>query len=242
MGRLRGNPTIPVRMHSTFARPRLRAIAAWSFTLAVHLLLAERLLVSTRVMPPLPTARMEVEIVLAEPLPSPPPPVPRVAPPTMVSGQMARAPVRRIRDETPLAAPAQAAPADPLADTERAVLERQARAAASQFVRENPPERRPFAGRDLDALLPDADQGVLPGFRPRAQGELSELARRLAALASKGVPSAAVNHDAMTDLLTEGWEARHHGSDIGPCMARSGALDREVARALCLGKPLPQSD
>jgi hypothetical protein len=224
------------------ARPRPRAIAAWSFSLAVHLLLAERLLVSTHVVPPWPTARMDVEIVLAEPLPTPPPPVPRVAPPTLVSGQMAGAPVRRIRDETPLAASAQAAPADPLADTERAVLERQARAAASQFVRENPPERRPFAGRDLDALLPDADAGVLPGIRPRAQGELSEPARRLAALASTGIPSAAVNHDAMSDLLTEGWEARHHGSDIGPCLARSGALDREVARALCLGKPLPQSD
>lgn len=232
-------------MRPSIARPRLRAIAAWSFTLAVHLLLAERLLVGTRVMPPLPTARMEVEIVLAEPLPSPPPPVPRSAAPTIVSGQVTDAPVREIRDETPLAVPVTPPTppsVDPLADTGRAVLERQARAAASQYVREHPPERRPFAGRDLDALLPDADQGVLPGFRPRAQDELSELARRLAALASMGVPSAAVNHDAMTDLLIEGWEARHHGSDIGPCMARAAALDTETARALCLGKPLPMRD
>ena len=228
-------------MRLPIARPRLRAVAAWSFTIAVHLLLAERLLVSTRALPPSATPRMEVEIVLAETAP-PAPAAPPLAAVPAVTDKPRVTPVEQIQAGPPVVDPEPPAPADPLADTERAVLERQARAAASQYVREHPPERRPFSGRDLDALLPDADQGVLPGFRPRAQGELSELARRLAALASKGVPSAAVNHDAMTDLLTEGWEARHHGSDIGPCMARSGALDREVARALCLGKQLPPPD
>jgi hypothetical protein len=226
-------------MRPSIARPRLRAVAAWSFTLAVHLLLAERLIVGTPALPPAHSGRMEVEITLVEPLP---PPVPATAAsPEVTSGVTGPRP-RLIRIETPLAAAAQQARVDPLTETGRAVLDRQARAAASQYVREHPPERRPFAGRDLDALLPDADQGVLPGFRPRAEREASALARRLAALAGMGVPSAAVNHDAMTDLLIEGWEARHHGSDIGPCLARSAALDREVARALCLGKPLPQAD
>jgi hypothetical protein len=51
VGRLCGSPTILVRVDPTIVRPQRRACAAWSFTVPVHLLLAERLLVRTRGMP-----------------------------------------------------------------------------------------------------------------------------------------------------------------------------------------------
>jgi hypothetical protein len=232
-------------MPSSTIRPRPRALAAWSVTLAIHLVLAERLLVGTRALPPSPPpARMAVEIRLDEPLP-PPPAQPAAGSP--VIPVRAAEPPRRPSPtalEAPSAAPSPFTRADPLAEPESAVLARQARAAASQYVREHPQQRAPFAGRDLDAMVPDADQGVLPGFRPRAEETgPAQLARRLAGMAGAAVPQAASDHDAMSDQLIGGWWAgRDHGDDTGPCRARTGALDAETARALCLGKPLPARD
>jgi hypothetical protein len=51
VGRLCGSLTIAVRVDPTIVRPQRCACADWSFTVPVHPLLAERLLVRTRGMP-----------------------------------------------------------------------------------------------------------------------------------------------------------------------------------------------
>lgn len=95
------------------------------------------------------------------------------------------------------------------------------------------PERRPFAGRDLDAMLPDGDNGKLPGFRPQTSDQRAEVLRKLGQILSSGVPTAAMDYDAPTDLLTEGWEAKHHGSDMAACERQYEELDADLRRQMC---------
>lgn len=116
----------------------------------------------------------------------------------------------------------------------RISIDQQRANVAAEIARESAPLRRPFRGRSIDAMLPDGDKGMLPGFRPRTVDEPpSQLMRKFGQMLSQGVPSAAVDPDAPMDLLTEGWEAKHHGSDLAACELQYEELDPDLRRMMC---------
>jgi hypothetical protein len=112
-------------------------------------------------------------------------------------------------------------------------LEQSRVAAAEEIAKESAPERRAFAGRSIDAMLPGGDTGKLPGFRPRTVEETSDLKRQIGKLLQRGVPAAATDYDAPLDLLTEGWERAHHSSDQAECDREYAQFDSDLRHQLC---------
>ncbi|GMU43078.1 MAG: hypothetical protein AMXMBFR25_10640 [Lysobacterales bacterium] len=218
-------------------------IVAVSGTLLLHLWVIDRLLAGTEVLPGVRTLRpLTVDVALIEPgppqtepapePPSPPPSpplVPPLPPPAARVVETLRRPSVAITTPSPPvpATPVERKPA-PLAD-----LEAQREAIAAEIARERAPARRAFAGRSLDAMLPDAETGILPGLRPRTHDGAREWGRRLGALLQGGLPQAAVDPEAPLDPLTDRWEQAHHGSDLATCERQYEELDHEMRRMLC---------
>ncbi len=212
-----------------------RRVFAMVATFTLHLLLIGWLLRETQVEAPLfQREAIEIELrdfeVPAQPLPPPrpvgavPPPVPELR---AVPRPQAPAIITEIAVEE-LAEPSVPAPTDL-----RARIEHQRRAVASDIARENAPERRAFAGRSIDAMLPDKENVKLPTFRPKTHDGMRDTLRRLGNMVSIGVPRAAADYHAPLDLLTEGWEDRHHSSDMKDCDREYAQFDAEMRRQLC---------
>lgn len=215
--------------------PSIQRIAAWTGTLLLHVLLVALLIRETRVvLQPRTTTALTVEIALDLPAPTPPP-APAAPTPTPEPVARASAPAR---SPAPAPAPAVASvrlpeAAIPPATTLGQRVEAQRVEAAATVAAEHAPPRRPFAGRDLDAMLPDGDRGTLPGFRPRTSEGGSEVLRKLGQVLNTRLPSAAVDFHAPMDQLTERWEASHHGSDLAACEQQYQDLDADLRRQMC---------
>lgn len=232
--------------------PAIFRISALAGTLTLHLLAVGHLLRSTEASPqarwlrPLVVAiELPVDEVDVEPEATPPPPPAGPAPPA--DPPRPPLPARRPAAAAPgidataltiTTAPASdtvvPASPDPIPPEARAAirLDQQRSAVAAEIARENAPKRRAFSGRSLDAMLPGADSGRLPGLRPRVRGGGRELARKLKSM-WMGLPQAAVDRDAVLDPLTERWEEAHHGSDLAACERQYLELDRELRRQMC---------
>ncbi|MGE4072125.1 MAG: hypothetical protein AB7E72_13220 [Lysobacterales bacterium] len=210
-------------------------IAAWTGTLVLHTLIIGNLWRDTAVRPALiERTALTVDIALIE-TPPPVPPKPATGAPAAParpqpvavrpSGPTAMSPLPANATEPELILP------DPVAPSLR--LEQSRVAVAAEIARENAPRRRAFAGRSIDAMLPGADTGKLPGFRPQTVEESNGLARQIGQMLSMGVPSAAVDYHAPLDLLTEGWENRHHSSDQADCDRRYAQFESDLRHQLC---------
>lgn len=207
-------------------------LLALSGSLLLHLLIVERLFEVTSVLPEVRVARsLEVEILLDDTLREASPAVPVASipePPAAapVPPQPPPAAARGMPLPTPVAAPPEPAATPPDLAAQRAAV-------AAEIAREGAPARAAFAGRSLDALLPDGETGLLPGFRPRPKDGVRDWGRRLGALLQPNLPQAAVDTDAPLDLLTEGWERAHHASELDACERQYEQLDRELRRQMC---------
>jgi len=226
------------RLASKQRRPlSLARIAALTGTLVLHIVLIAQLWLNARVVPQ-QRLRSAITLELYGPEQQPPvvPQLP-LPPPAMAVDSVATVP--RVRVE-----PAAAAPVVNVEEGARDVefvlppapvvsLDEQRAGVAAEMARESAPVRRAFRGRSIDAMLPDGDKGMLPGFRPRTVDDPGKLMRNLGQMLSQGVPSAAVDPDAPMDLLTEGWEAKHHGSDLAACELQYEELDADLRRKMC---------
>jgi hypothetical protein len=207
----------------------LARIAALTGTLVLHILVFAQLWLNARVVP---EQRIRSAITLelyqaqAQPPPGPPQPQPQPATVVIPARPEAVAPGPQV-DAGEVAQEIELRPAP------RVSIDQQRASVAAEIARENAPVRRPFRGRSIDAMLPDGDKGMLPGFRPRTVDDPSKLMRKFGQMLSQGVPSAAVDPDAPMDLLTEGWEARHHGSDLAACELQYEELDPDLRRKMC---------
>lgn len=210
-------------------RPSARRVLAWAGTLLLHLAMIQALWQGTRVEPPAPRPA-PIEVLLYDFVtPSPP------MPPSAEASEEKRASTRR-----PVSAPRDVAPAETIEVVDQrppieAAIDWQA--LRERAVREQlgQPRRAPFAGKDLGSQLPGADNRRLPGFRPPSRDDLLTRARNLAQALAQPVPRAAAEHDAMTDLLTEDWEARHHASDLQACERQYPQFEPAMRRRLCGG-------
>jgi hypothetical protein len=215
----------------------LARIAALTGTLVLHILVVAQLWLTARVVPQ-QRLRSAITVQLYQPEELPPsgPSLPEPASPQAV---VAAPLVRPLRSELDAPSPSVDAQADAAqveyvpAAPPGANIELQRAQIAAEIARENAPVRRPFRGRSIDAMLPDGDKGMLPGFRPRTVDDPSKLMRKFGQMLSQGVPAAAVDPDAPMDLLTEGWEARHHGSDLASCELQYEELDADLRRKMC---------
>lgn len=213
-----------------------RRVFAMVATFTLHLLLIGWLIRETQVQAPSFT-REAIEIELrdfetpAQPLPPPRPPG-ALPPPVPELRAVPRPQAPSI--DTEVAVEELAEPSEEPAPTDlRARIEHQRREVAADIARENAPERRAFAGRSIDAMLPDKENVKLPTFRPKTHDGMRDTLRRLGNMISIGVPSAATEYDSPTDLLTEGWENRHHSSDMADCDREYAQFDAELRRQLC---------
>jgi hypothetical protein len=210
----------------------LARIAALTGTLVLHILAFALLWLNARAVPE-QRLRSAITLELYQAQERPP-----VGPP-----EWQAQPVIRV-EKTTAARPGTIAPA-PQVDADEGVqeiellpaprfsIDQQRTNVAAEIARESAPLRRPFRGRSIDAMLPDGDKGMLPGFRPRTVDDPSKLMRKFGQMLSQGVPSAAVDPDAPMDLLTEGWEAKHHGSDLQACELQYEELDPDMRRKMC---------
>ncbi len=212
-------------------------IAALTGTLVLHILVVAQLWLTARVVP---QQRLRSAITLQLYAPEEQPPVgPPQLEPVARTPQAAAATAAPVRVESVATIAPDAVDADVpevrfVTPSEPAVSIAEQRAnVAAEIARENAPVRRPFRGRSIDAMLPDGDKGMLPGFRPRTVDDPSKLMRKFGQMLSQGVPSAAVDPDAPMDLLTEGWEAKHHGSDLASCELQYEELDADLRRKMC---------
>jgi hypothetical protein len=216
-------------------------ISAWTGTLVLHILVIAQLLLSTTVVPQVrdrEALTIDVELSVS---PEPPPPRRPESTPAPAASAVAAAPKVAARAvATPNPPPANASPAspqssstlpDPVSLSTR--IDQQRTIVAAEIARENAPKRRPFRGRSIDAMLPGADSGKLPGFRPRTHDDNADALRRFTQMLQRGLPSAATDFDAPTDLLTEGWEAAHHGSDLAACERQYEQFESDLRRQLC---------
>lgn len=229
-----------VRKHVEIATGRhamsLARVCAWTFTFTLHVLALAYVWRVTQMVPQLQgPAAITVTVYLPD---TPPPPRPLAAPPPVQT--IDRRPVAPVASQPKLEeppAPPVEAQVDSLELPEPVSLSRrieQTRSeVAAEIARENAPARRAFQGRSLDAMVPDAGNGKLPGFHPRTGATPSDAMRGLAQMLSRGVPTAATDPDAPSDLLTEGWEAAHHGSDLAACELQYEELDADLRRQMC---------
>lgn len=215
----------------------LARIAALTGTLTLHIVVFAQLWLNARVVP---QQRMRSAITVELYQAEDPPPVQPVAPeqpPPTIDHPMPRVPPRE------RVAPAEVEPVEAIEEppldavvVEPSLGERidqQRSAVAAEIARENAPARRLFRGRPIDAMLPDGDKGTLPGFRPRTADDPSKLMRKFGQVLSQNLPSAAWDQDAPMDLLTEGWETKHHGSDLAGCELQYQELDADLRRQMC---------
>lgn len=225
----------------TLRRPlSLTRIAAWTGTMVLHLLMigvlwhhtAVRFTVDER-----KAMTVDIDLVEATPPPQPKAPAPMepaatatASVPSATISNRATPPARVASEPVPAAEDALILP-EPVAPSMRLAQSRVA--VAAEIAEENAPKRRAFAGRPIDAMLPGADSGKLPGFRPKTFEETSHFARQLGKLLQKGVPTAATVYDAPLDLLTEGWENAHHSSDQAECDRRYESFDADLRHQLC---------
>lgn len=215
----------------------LARICAWTFTFTVHVLAFAYVWRVTQMVPQLqgPSA-LTVSVYLPDPLP-PPRPQPEVAanPPSERRVTSVTAAPTSASVAPPVAA--SAPPSEPLLLPEpvslSARIEQTRTQVAAEIARESAPKRRAFQGRSLDAMVPDAGNGKLPGFHPRTGATPNDALRSLAKMLGGGVPTAATDPDAPTDLLTERWEAAHHGSDLAACELQYEELDADLRRQMC---------
>jgi len=215
----------------------LARIVALSGTLVLHILVFAQMWLTARVVPQ-QYVRSAITVQLYQPdeQPPSPPASPEPAPSVEVVAAPLPRPQRRMTE--PPSPSLDAAPDAPDVEYVEAPLpdvgfEAQRAQIAAEIARENAPVRRAFRGRSIDAMLPDGDNGLLPGFRPRTVDETASLMRKFGQMLSIGVPTAAVDPDAPMDLLTEGWEARHHGSDLAACELQYEQLDADLRRKMC---------
>lgn len=231
-GRVRKRVQIAIGRHAQ----SLARICAWTFTFTVHLLAIGYVWRVTQVVPQLqgPSALTVAVYLRDEPPPQRPqpaaPPIPTPAAEAAAATRIAARPVS-IADAVPEPPPEPVDLPEPVSLSRR--IEQTRTEVAAEIAREQAPQRRAFQGRSLDAMVPDAGNGKLPGFRPRTGATPSDAMRGLANLLSRGVPTAATDPDAPTDLLTEGWEAKHHGSDLAACELQYEELDPDMRRQMC---------
>jgi hypothetical protein len=205
-------------------------------TFTVHVLLVGWLVQRTQVRPPqLHYDSMTVEIADLTPMPEElPPPRPQavgvatVARPLRPVSQ--RVATQVAPPETAVGTPIEKAP-EPT--DLHARIDYQRREVAADIARENAPARRPFAGRSLDAMLPDAENTKLKNFHPRVHDARRDFMRKLAGVVALTVPTAARDYHAPVDPLTERWEAAHHSSDMADCDREYARFDAEMRRQLC---------
>jgi hypothetical protein len=210
----------------------LARIVALAGTLVLHILGFAQLWLYARVVPE-QRLRTAITVQLYELEPQPPvAPIETAAesPPAAVA---APRPLREARTAPVVVAAPEAAHIEFVQAPVPLSIEQQRAAIAAEIARENAPSRRPFRGRSIDAMLPDGDKGMLPGFRPRTVDDPSTLMRKFGQMLSSGLPAAAVDPDAPMDLLTEGWEAKHHGSDLAACELQYEELDPDMRRKMC---------
>ncbi|HWS28341.1 MAG TPA: hypothetical protein VN259_17405 [Xanthomonadales bacterium] len=231
-GLVRKRLQFAIRRHA----PSLARICAWTFTFTVHLLAFGYVWRVTQTVPQLqgPSALTVAVYLRDEPPPQrPQPEAPSIPTP---AAETPAAPTAASRPESIAVAVPEPPPApvdlpEPVSLSRR--IEQTRTEVAAEIAREQAPKRRAFQGRSLDAMLPDAGNGKLPGFRPRTGATPSDAMRGLEKLLSRGVPTAATDPDAPTDLLTEGWEAAHHGSDLAACELQYEELDADLRRQMC---------
>jgi len=214
-----------------------RRVIAMVATFTLHLLLIGWLLRETQVQAPL-FNRDAIEIELRDfeiirpvlPPPRPegalPPPADRLRPARVAQSRAAEL---NVTPEPSM----ESASVIPEATDLRARIDHQRRSVAADIARENAPARRAFAGRSIDAMLPDKENVKLPSFRPKTHDGMRDTMRKLGNIISLGVPQAATDYDAPMDLLTEGWENRHHSSDMADCDLEYARFDAEMRRQLC---------
>lgn len=215
----------------------LARICAWTFTFTAHVLAFAYVWRVTQMIPQLqgPSA-LTVAVYL--PVELPPPQLEPKAVPDLPFVPRATA-VAATPTPTAIVAPetVNEPPSEPLLLPEPVSLstriEQTRTAVAAEIAREQAPQRRAFQGRSLDAMVPDAGNGKLPGFHPRTGATPSDALRSLAKMLGGGVPTAATDPDAPSDLLTEGWEAAHHGSDLAACELQYEELDADLRRQMC---------
>lgn len=217
-------------------------VVAWTLTFTGHALLIAQLLRVTDIVPPLYLrTALTVDVDLPQEAPPAPPARPEPeeprAPAVAIALPTARAPRNPpapVLATAPIAESDSArAPAEPNALSQARRFDEQRAAIAADIARENAPKRRFLAGRSIDGMLPGASNGKLPGFHPKTNTDLSDAARRLGQMLQRGLPTAAVDPDAPTDLLTEGWEAASHGSDLADCMRKYATFDPDLQLQLC---------
>ncbi len=213
----------------------LARIAALTGTLVLHILAFALLWLNARVVP---EQRMRgaitLELYQVEEQPPVGPPRPPAQPAIRADKTTVAIPARPGKVATAPRVKADAGVMEAeLRPAPRVSIDQQRANVAAEIARESAPLRRPFRGRSIDAMLPDGDNGMLPGFRPRSVDEPSKLMRKFGQMLSQGVPSAAVDPDAPMDLLTEGWEAKHHGSDLAACELQYEELDADLRRQMC---------
>lgn len=213
----------------------LARIAALTGTLVLHILAFALLWLNARVVPEQRLrSAITLELYQSEERPPVGPPQPQAQPAIGADAIIATIPARRAASVTaPQVDAEKGVQKIELRPAPRVSIDQQRANVAAEIARESAPVRRPFRGRSIDAMLPDGDKGMLPGFRPRTVDEPSKLMRKFGQMLSQGVPSAAVDPDAPMDLLTEGWEAKHHGSDLAACELQYEELDPDMRRMMC---------
>lgn len=230
-----------VRKHMEFTTGRhamsLARICAWTFTFTLHVLAFAYVWRVTQMVPQLqgPSA-LSVAVYLTSELPPSrpelePDPAPVRLPAKRPAAPAAMTAVAASTQAASIEAPPETVLPEPVSLSQR--IEQTRTEVAAQIAREQAPQRRAFQGRSLDAMVPDAGNGKLPGFRPRTAATPSDALRGLAKMLGGGVPTAATDPDAPSDLLTEGWEAKHHGSDLAACELQYEELDADLRRQLC---------
>lgn len=231
-GRVRKPLQIAFRHHAH----SLARICAWTFTFTLHLLTIGYVWRVTQMVPQLqgPSA-LTVAVYLRD---EPPPQRPQPEAPPIPTPAAQAAAVPRIAARPVSIAVAASEPPQEQVDLPESVslsrrIEQTRSEVAAEIAREQAPQRRAFQGRSLDAMVPDAGNGKLPRFRPRTVDDSSKQMRKFGQMLSQGLPSAAWDQNAPMDLLTEGWEAKHHGSDLAACELQYEELDPDLRRQMC---------
>ena len=214
----------------------LARICAWTFTFTLHLLAFGYVWKVTQTVPQLQGPSALTVAVYLRDEPPPPRPQPEAPPIPTPAAETPAAPTAASRPVS-IAVAAPEPPPEPIELPEPVSLSRRIEQTrtevAGEIAREQAPQRRAFQGRSLDAMVPDAGNGKLPGFRPRTVDDPSKLLHKFGQMLGQGLPSAAWDQDAPMDLLIEGWEARHHGSDLQACELQYEELDADLRRQMC---------
>lgn len=206
---------------------------AWTGTLLLHLALIAGLWTQAQVsdVPTRPRA-MDVVFFEFEPAPQPAPALAPATPETTVPRP------QPTRPTVVAVAPPESVPELPDPTTARVAAPHDWHLDAERTAPETPGSEgrpsRPFAGRSIDAMLPGAARPGQPTLPMRSGSDFARIARSAGQMLGN-LPSAASNPDAVADLLIEGWEAKHHASDLAACELQYQQFDAAMRRRLCGG-------